>query len=94
MEIKLDRRNATPIHLQIAHQLRERILKGAIPPEGKLPPSRKLAADLGVNRSTLAGWLSGYSPMPDDAVLKVHRMICSRLTRLRAEPNSPKVSDE
>ena len=41
-----------------------------------------LARELGVSRSTLAGWLAGYGPMPDEAVLKAHRAICSRLDRI------------
>lgn len=37
-----------------------------------------VARELGVSRSTLASWLSGYAPMPDDAILKVHRLIADR----------------
>jgi len=53
MDIRLDRENPTPIHLQIAHGIREQILKGMIPVGGRLPPSRKLAQRLSVNRSTV-----------------------------------------
>ncbi|RPJ47639.1 MAG: PLP-dependent aminotransferase family protein [Candidatus Latescibacterota bacterium] len=53
MKIEIDRRSATPLFLQIAQALREGILRGAIPREGKLPPSRRLAEQLGVNRSTV-----------------------------------------
>ena len=45
----------------------------------------EVARSLGVGRSTLAGWLAGYSPMPDDAVLKTHRLISERLKRLGGE---------
>ncbi len=53
MEIVLDRSSRTPLHLQIAHGIKELILKGAIPEGGRLPPTRKLARTLGVNRSTV-----------------------------------------
>jgi transcriptional regulator with XRE-family HTH domain len=42
-----------------------------------------LARELGVARSTLASWLSGYAPMPDDAILKTHRAVNQRLQRVR-----------
>ena len=44
----------------------------------------ELARHLTVPRSTLAGWLSGYAPMPDDVVLKIHRFVAARLSRLHA----------
>ncbi|MEW6746682.1 MAG: PLP-dependent aminotransferase family protein [Planctomycetota bacterium] len=53
MRLDLDRDSATPLHVQIAHKLRELILTGAIPPGGRLLPSRKLAETLQVNRSTV-----------------------------------------
>jgi transcriptional regulator with XRE-family HTH domain len=42
----------------------------------------EVADELGVRRSTLAGWLAGYAPMPDEAVLRTHRLIAKRLSRL------------
>ncbi len=44
----------------------------------------ELAHELGVARSTLAAWLAGYAPMPNEAVLKAHRYFNERLARLRA----------
>ena len=38
-----------------------------------------VARHLGVTRSRLAGWLSGYSPIPDDAVLQIHALVLRRL---------------
>lgn len=38
MEIELDRKSPTPLHLQIVHRLRNLILNGAIPEGGRLPP--------------------------------------------------------
>ena len=42
MEIKIDRESRTPLHVQIAHQIKELILKGALAKEGRLPPSTEL----------------------------------------------------
>jgi transcriptional regulator with XRE-family HTH domain len=42
----------------------------------------EVAKELGVRRSTLAGWISGYAPMPDEAVLRTHRLIAKRLSEL------------
>ena len=44
----------------------------------------EVAQHLDVTRSRLAGWLSGYSPMPDEMILKVHRLVSERLSRLSA----------
>ena len=48
---------------------------------------REVAYDLGVSRSTLAGWLSGYSPMPDEMVLKTHRLLSARLDLMQVRPD-------
>lgn len=40
------------------------------------------ARELGVSRSTLAGWLAGYSPMPDDVIVKIHRFVADRLNQI------------
>ncbi|MFH1277859.1 MAG: PLP-dependent aminotransferase family protein [Candidatus Eisenbacteria bacterium] len=53
MNLDLERGSPTPLHLQIARGLRERILRGAIPAGARLPASRKMAEALGVNRSTV-----------------------------------------
>lgn len=47
----------------------------------------EVAHELGVRRSTLAGWLAGYSPMPDDVVVRTHRLIARRLSRLVVNPS-------
>lgn len=53
-EIALDREGAGgPLYRQIAVALRERILSGQIPAGARLPPERRLASQLGVNRSTI-----------------------------------------
>lgn len=51
--IQLDRRSRTPLYLQIRNQLREMILAGILPEGAQLPPERKLAEELRVNRGTV-----------------------------------------
>lgn len=53
MVVQLDRASRTPLYRQLAEQLRRRILSGELPPGTRLPPERRLAAMLGVNRSTV-----------------------------------------
>lgn len=52
--IQIDRGSQMPLYLQIRDQLREMILTGAVPAGTQLPPERKLAEELGVNRGTVA----------------------------------------
>ncbi len=53
-DIALDRASGKgPVYRQIAEALRERILSGQIAAGSRLPPERRLAAQLGVNRSTI-----------------------------------------
>ncbi|MFZ6029681.1 MAG: PLP-dependent aminotransferase family protein [Chloroflexota bacterium] len=53
MRIPIDRNSTTPLYRQIASYLRENILSQTLPPETRLPASRALASDLGVNRLTV-----------------------------------------
>jgi len=53
MQIEIDREAGAPVYVQIHHQLRELILSGAYLEESRLPPTRKLARALDVNRATV-----------------------------------------
>lgn len=53
MKIIIDREVKTPVYMQIFEQIRRQILSGEIPPGYRLPPERKLAVSLGVNRTTV-----------------------------------------
>ncbi|HEY8350551.1 MAG TPA: PLP-dependent aminotransferase family protein [Clostridia bacterium] len=53
MDIKIDRESTVPVYIQIFNGIRDMILSGAMPAGYKLPPERKLADQLGVNRSTV-----------------------------------------
>ena len=53
MRIPLDRNSPIPLYEQIEQNLRQGILSGSLAPETRLPASRQLARDLGVNRITV-----------------------------------------
>ncbi len=53
MRIPLDRQSDLPLYMQIKTYLRRGILAGSLAPDTRLPASRQLARDLGVNRITV-----------------------------------------
>ncbi len=53
MRIPLDRQSAVPLYQQIEDYLRQGILSGSLAPDTRLPASRQLARDLGINRITV-----------------------------------------
>ncbi len=61
MVLHLDRDSRTPLYLQIRNQLREMILDGTLSEGSRLPPERQMAADLGVNRSTVVNAYRGLA---------------------------------
>ena len=54
MEIPLDRDSAVPLYQQVQKHIACLIQEGALPPHTRLPPTRQLATDLGVNRITVS----------------------------------------
>ncbi|MFD2617612.1 MocR-like pyridoxine biosynthesis transcription factor PdxR [Terrilactibacillus laevilacticus] len=50
---EIDKKSKQPIYRQISDQLREKIMKGEYTPGSVLPTERKLADQIGVNRSTV-----------------------------------------
>jgi len=66
MRIPLDRQSVTPLYQQIKNHLRQGILSGSLPPETRLPASRQLAHDLGVNRITVE---NAYSELEADGLV-------------------------
>lgn len=53
MRIPLDRESATPLYKQIKAYLRQGIISGSLAADTRLPASRQLAHELGVNRITV-----------------------------------------
>lgn len=67
MNIVLDRSSRTPLYLQIRNTLREMIMTGVLGPGYRLPPERKLASTLDVNRSTV---VKAYEELTADGLIQ------------------------
>ena len=66
MRIPVDPACETPMYRQIEEFLRQSILSGAMAPETRLPASRQLAKDLGVNRITVQ---NAYAELEADGLI-------------------------
>ncbi|HJR81441.1 MAG TPA: PLP-dependent aminotransferase family protein [Anaerolineales bacterium] len=66
MRIPLDRQSAVPLYQQIETYLRQGILSGSLATDTRLPASRQLARDLGVNRITVE---SAYAGLEMDGLI-------------------------
>lgn len=69
MEIPVDRNSAIPVYLQIRTGIRQLILAGRLADGHRLPPERKLAHTLGVNRSTV---LAAYRELKVEGLVDAH----------------------
>ena len=67
--LRLERDSRTPLYLQIRNQLREMILDGTLSEGSRLPPERKMAAALGVNRTTV---VNAYRELAADGLVEGH----------------------
>jgi 2-aminoadipate transaminase len=69
MFVELDRESDLPLYLQISNQIRQRISTGDLPVGSRLPPERRMAAMLGVNRTTI---VSAYRELAADGLVEGH----------------------
>jgi len=69
VDLHVDRTNPTPIYRQIVREIKGLILSGALPPGFKLPPERRLARALGVNRTTV---VTAYRDLKADGLVDGH----------------------
>lgn len=69
MVIELDREATQPLYLQISEQLKEQIQTGELASGVRLPPERRLAAMLGVNRTTI---VNAYRELAADGLVVGH----------------------
>lgn len=69
MEITIDRDLRTPIYRQIVDRIRGMIDSGALPAGVRLPPERRLADALGVNRTTV---LNAYRELKGEGLVDAH----------------------
>ncbi len=66
MRIPLDRQSSVPLYQQIESYLRQGILSSSLPADTRLPASRQLARDLGVNRITVE---NAYAQLETDGLI-------------------------
>lgn len=66
MRIPLDRQSVVPLYQQIETYLRQGIISGSLAADTRLPASRQLARDLGVNRITVE---SAYAGLETDGLI-------------------------
>lgn len=69
MRITVDKKSSTPVYIQIYEQIRQQILSGEIIKGYRLPPERKFAETLGVNRSTV---LNAYRELKSKGLAASH----------------------
>src|SRR5579859_7126783 len=67
--IALDRSSGMPLYRQICQRLREAILSGELPEGVRLPTERALAAELGVNRTTV---MNAYNELASEGLIEGH----------------------
>lgn len=66
MRIPIDPQSEIPLYQQIEAHIRKSILSGSLPADTRLPASRQLARDLGVNRTTVE---NAYSALEADGLV-------------------------
>ncbi|KFI94030.1 aminotransferase [Bifidobacterium saguini DSM 23967] len=66
MQLQLNRRSSVPLYRQLAGELREQIVSGALAEGYRLPPERELAKRLEVNRTTV---LQAYQQLKDEGFI-------------------------
>lgn len=69
MELSIDRSSRQPLYRQVVEQVRKLILTGALPAGFRLPPERRLATTLGVNRTTI---LNAYRELKAEGLVDSH----------------------
>jgi GntR family transcriptional regulator len=68
--VKVDRRDPTDLHEQVAAEIRRAIAGGEAKPGERLPPARDLAAIIGVNTNTV---LRALRTLRDEGLLEFRR---------------------
>jgi DNA-binding transcriptional MocR family regulator len=86
VDITIDRSSAEPIYRQVVRRIQEMIRSGALPEGFRLPPERRLAETLGVNRSTV---LSAYRELKALGLVDAH---VGRGTAILRPPDPPPAS--
>jgi 2-aminoadipate transaminase len=69
VHVDLDRQSKIPIYLQLKRHLERLISKGTFPVGHKLPASRELALELGLNRGTV---INAYAELEAEGLVRSH----------------------
>jgi GntR family transcriptional regulator len=75
--VKLDRSDPTPLHDQVAAQIRRSIAEGEARPGERLPPARDLAAVMDVNTNTV---LRALRALREEGLLEFRRGLGVRVS--------------
>lgn len=67
MEIIIEKGKKKPVYIQIYEQLKEQIISGELENKTLLPPERKLALEIGVNRTTI---LNAYNRLKQEELIE------------------------
>ncbi len=91
LPVRIDRRAPEPLGTQLARQLRELLVRGALTAGERLPSTRSLAAELGVGRSVTE---QAYDRLIAEGLLETRRgagtFVASAGARLHEHPDSPR----
>jgi GntR family transcriptional regulator len=68
ISVNLDRDDCSPLHQQVAAEIRRSISEGDAKPGDRLPPARHLAAVMGVNTNTV---LRALRALRDEGLLEM-----------------------
>ena len=77
MKIEINRKDKTPVYIQIAGQIKNKLHTGEITDGYVLPSERVLAAELGVHRNTVT---RAYGELKSEGLLDSSRGSCYRIS--------------
>jgi GntR family transcriptional regulator len=88
LHVKIDRDDPALLHEQVAAQIRQAIADGEAKPGDRLPPTRHLAAVMGVNTNTV---LRAVRLLRDEGLLELRQ---GRGTRVTGTPERSALHDK
>ena len=91
MELFLDPNDRRPRSVQIYEQLRDAIMEGRLTPPNRLAPTRTVAAELGVSRSTVT---EAYGRLSAEGYIEGHAGGGSVVSPLPVSPPRPRPSQD
>jgi GntR family transcriptional regulator/MocR family aminotransferase len=83
--VRLDRASATPLRVQLEHQLRDAVRSGKLRPGAPLPATRALAAELAVARNVVT---DAYSQMIAEGYFVARQGAATRVAELAERPQA------